>query len=138
MQGINVAGNSFSSSLLEMLPAHVASAPDSAYTGTQLVEVKTLDSIFDDMCAEGEQVYLKIDTQGCESKVLAGAKGVLDRIATIRLEMSLVPLYAGELLLEDMVRLLRELGYSPIAIEPGFFDPATGRLLQADGVFHRC
>ena len=39
---LNIAGNSFSSSLLEMLPAHVESAPESQYIGKEVVEVKRL------------------------------------------------------------------------------------------------
>src|SRR5215218_1126126 len=40
---INMAGNSQSSSLLEMLPAHVKSAPTSAYVGNEELTVSRLD-----------------------------------------------------------------------------------------------
>jgi hypothetical protein len=82
-------------------------------------------------------VYLKIDTQGFESKVIAGAEQVLSRIDTIQLEMSLVPLYEGELLFDEMCRLMMNKGYSLVSAEAGFSDETSGQLLQMDGIFHR-
>lgn len=43
---INVANNSESSSILNMLPTHLKSAPESKYIGTQEIEIKKIDSIF--------------------------------------------------------------------------------------------
>ena len=94
---INVAGNSVSSSLLDMLPSHERSAPESRYVSRQPVQVRTLDSMYDDVCAPTDNVYLKIDTQGFESKVLKGAERWLGRIRAVQMEMSLVPLYSGEI-----------------------------------------
>ena len=42
-----------------------------------------------------DRVFLKIDTQGYEAEVLAGAGGCSTRLAGIQLEMSLVPLLRG-------------------------------------------
>jgi hypothetical protein len=36
-----------------------------------------------------------------------------------------------------MHRRLQDMGYGLVAIEPGFADPATGQLLQVDGIYHR-
>lgn len=71
---INIAGNSYSSSLLEMLPAHLKSAPQSQYVGKETIEIRTLDSLFDAVCKSASSVYMKIDTQGFECKVLEGAR----------------------------------------------------------------
>jgi hypothetical protein len=53
------------------------------------------------------------------------------------MEMSLVPLYGTELLFDEMCILMREKGYTLIAIENGFSAPDTGQLLQIDGIFRR-
>ncbi|MFT4703252.1 MAG: FkbM family methyltransferase [Bradymonadia bacterium] len=135
---INVAGNSYSSSLLDMLPAHLKSAPESHYVGTEAIDVTTLDSLFERVCGTSKNIYMKIDTQGFESKVLKGAEKSLQRIDTVQMEMSLVPLYDGELLFNEMFALMTSKGYTLIAIENGFSDPASGQLLQLDGIFHRC
>jgi len=136
---INIAGNSYSSSILEMLPSHIKSAPDSKYIGKEHIELRTLDSVFESYNGNlnGERILLKIDTQGYEKNVIEGAKKPLKFIDTIQLEMSLVPLYDGELLFNEMYNLLYDKGYRLISIEPGFSDKETEQLLQVDGIFHR-
>lgn len=135
---INIAGNSYSSSVLEMLPSHLKSAPESKYIGKEKIEIKTLDSVFKYFInSDNEKILLKIDTQGYEKNVIEGASNSLKFIDTIQLEMSLIPLYEGELLFNEMYSLLYDKGYSLISIEPGFSDKETGQLLQVDGIFHR-
>lgn len=134
---LNVAGNSLSSSLLEMLPAHMEAAPESRYVATERVTTRRLDGLLDELCEPGVPIFLKIDTQGAEQKVLAGAGVALERIDTLQIEMSLVPLYSGQMLLLQMIAMLEKKGYELVGLEPGFSDPRTGRLLQADGIFHR-
>jgi len=134
---INVAGNSLSSSFLDILPTHLNAAPDSKYIGKEVIDVRSLDSMFEQVCKDASNIYMKIDTQGFESKVLRGAATSLSRIGTIQMEMSLVPLYGTELLFDEMCILMRENGYTLIAIENGFSVPGTAQLLQIDGIFRR-
>jgi len=136
-QEINVARNSYSSSLLDMLPSHVKSAPDSKYIGKELIEVKRLDSVFGELCKPTDRIYMKIDTQGFESQVLSGAEKSLFYIDTVQMEMSLMPIYEGELLFDEMFKLMRTKDYELIAIETGFTDKVTGQIFQVDGLFHR-
>ena len=82
-------------------------------------------------------MYLKIDTQGFEGRVLQGADRSLAEIDTIQIEMALTPLYEGEMTFIDLCQLLLGKGYVIVGLEPGFADPRTGQLLQADGIFHR-
>lgn len=137
MADINIAGNSQSSSLLGMLPAHLASAPESRYVGTERVEVKRLDDIYPSVVLDARSVYLKVDTQGFERPVIDGARGSLPMIGTIQLELSLVPLYEGEALFPEMLNFMREAGYRLVALEPTFANRASGELLQVDGIFRR-
>lgn len=134
---INVAGNSESSSLLEMLPAHMQAAPESEFVGTEDVKIQTLDAIFDDVCRLGERVYLKIDTQGFEGRVLKGADRCLNKIHAVQVEMPLTPLYDGEMTFSGLCQLLLGKGYTMVGLDPGFNDRRTGQLLQVDGIFHR-
>lgn len=134
---INIAANSVSSSLLKMLPNHTDAAPESRYVGTESVQIKTLDSILDTLCSKNASIFLKLDTQGFESRVLRGAKRCLPRIDTIQLEMSLVPLYKGEIPFHRMYEFLRGKGYELVSIEPVYFGEIPGQILQVDGVFHR-
>ncbi len=134
---INIAGNLYSSSLLDMLPNHIKSSPNSKYVGTEDIRIQRLDSIFTSVVKHAKNVYMKIDTQGYEEHVLNGAKSSLQYIDTLQLEMSLIPLYTSELLFNEMYQNLFEKGYKLIAVEPGFTDNQTGQLLQFDGIFHR-
>jgi FkbM family methyltransferase len=137
MATINVAANSESSSMLEMLPLHMEAAPESRFVGTEEVEIRTLDAIFDHLCHPGEGVYLKIDTQGFEGRVLRGADRCLPKIDTVQVEMSLTPLYSNELTFGELYQLLLGKGYAMVDLEPHFTNPQTGQLLQADAIFHR-
>lgn len=134
---MNIAANSTSSSVLDMLDRHRTAAPTSAYIATEEADVRRLDGIDHPFLREAAAPFLKIDTQGYESHVLAGAAGFLDRIRGLQIEMSLQPLYEGQVLWQEMIAQVETKGYRLWAMVPGFFDPTTGRLLQCDGVFFR-
>jgi len=132
---INIAGNSESSSLLPMLERHKNSAPQSAYIGSEIVKITRLDSIISSYLENDAKVFLKVDVQGYEQKVLEGAKDILPQVKGIQLEVSILPLYDGELLFRDMLSYMDHLGYSMTYINPTFFDVNTGQMLQADVIF---
>jgi len=134
---LNLAGNSVSSSVLPMLPSHVSAAPESHYIGSETVDLRTLDSISTELATDTERIFLKLDVQGFEYKVLQGAEQLLCRVAGIQIELSLVPLYDGEHLFHPMLHDLEERGYELWSVIPGFVDPNTSRLLQLDAIFFR-
>ena len=55
------------------------------------MEVRTLDSVFTSLACE-EPIYMKIDTQGFEDRVLRGAEQSISHITVIQLEMALAPM----------------------------------------------
>jgi len=134
---INIASNMDSSSLLNMLPSHLKSAPESAYIDKEIIEVITLDSIFNKYYVQNDNIYMKIDTQGFEKEVLEGSKNSLAKIKGIQLEMSIVPLYENSATYLEMIKFLYDLDYELFSIENGFSDFTTGRLLQFDGIFFK-
>jgi FkbM family methyltransferase len=134
---LNLAGNSASSSILSMLPLHASAAPESRYVGSETVDLRTLDSVSKQLVIDSERIFLKLDVQGFESKVLQGAEQFLSRVSGIQLELSLVPLYDGECLFHPMLHCLEERGYDLWSMVPGLVDPSTGRLLQMDAVLFR-
>lgn len=134
---INIAGNSYSSSLLPMGQKHIEAAPESGYVGRETIEVRTLDAMFGEIHRAAEHIFLKIDTQGFEDRVLAGGEDSLRLIDTVQLELSLVPVYEGAPLFEDLYSLMLSKGYRLSAMEEVFWHRETGQLLQIDGIFHR-
>jgi hypothetical protein len=120
-----------------MLPVHLDSAPDSLYVGQEMITVRRLDDITDHYYRPGNKLFVKIDTQGYEKRVLEGCRGSLDRIEGFQLELSLVPLYEGESLITEMITELKGRGYLLKLIETGHLDYRTGELLQVEGYFFR-
>jgi FkbM family methyltransferase len=134
---LNVASNSQSSSLLEMLSTHQEAAPRIRYTGAEKVAVLRLDDVAPAYISQSDKVFLKLDVQGYEKHVLRGASQLLPRLCGAQLEMSLVPLYRTETPFEDMLDIMFGHGFEPWALFPGFGDHRTGRMLQVNGVFFR-
>jgi len=134
---INISGNSDSSSFLNMLPVHIKHRPESKFIGTEKVNIKKLDSIFNNFYNEGDSVFLKIDAQGYEYNILEGAKNSLKYILGLQIEMSIEPLYEGEKLICEMIGYLRKKGYKLMSIEPVSIDYSTGQMFQVDGIFFK-
>lgn len=134
---INVSRNSWSSSLLPLGPRHLSNAPDSAYVGTEEVSLARLDSVAPDLLEDDDEVLMKLDVQGYELRALLGSERTLEHVDLIEAELSLVPLYPGQALLEEVVAFLSERGFAPVWLEPGLYDERADHLLQVDVIFER-
>jgi len=132
---IHVANNSVSSSLLPMLASHRTAAPESGFVATEAVAIVRLDSIAPRFLQDDKSIFIKIDVQGFEKKVLEGAPKLLQRTVGLQIELSLTPLYDGETLFQPMVEYLRAMDFDLWGLIPGFIDKRNGRLLQVDGIF---
>jgi FkbM family methyltransferase len=137
MADLNVAGNSSSSSLLPMTERHLQGAPESAFVGTERVEVAPLDALRGTMWQPGDKIFLKLDVQGYEQSVLEGARETLADVRVLQAELSLVPLYEGQVLMPELAERLRQAGFVLVALDSVFSDPRSAELLQVDGVFAR-
>lgn len=134
---IHVSANSYSSSALDMLESHLRAAPESRYVGEERVPLRRLDGLAAPYLRPDSVTLLKIDTQGFEDRVLAGASGILPRIAGIQLELSLVPLYAGQKLMPEMLHTLTNLGFATWGAWPELVEPGSGRILQLEMILLR-
>lgn len=135
---INVASNNgASSSILRMLEAHQRAAPDVAYVGLETVPIHRLDGVVETFLANARNVFLKVDVQGYELQVLRGARELIRRLEGIQLELSLVPLYEGQMLFSDLIDYVRGQDFDVWGVIPGLADNSNGRLLQADVIFFR-
>jgi FkbM family methyltransferase len=134
---IHVAGNSMSSSLLDMEPLHLRAAPKSAYVGTESVPIARLDSIWADIAGDADRVYLKMDVQGYELNVLGGAALCLSTVACVEAELSLAPLYRDQADFREVIAHLEKQGFRLFALEPCFEHPQSGQMLSMDGIFSR-
>lgn len=134
---MNVSGNSVSSSILEMLDQHTEAAPESAYIRAEQVQAMPLDEALAMVQDLPQNIFIKIDTQGYEEKVLDGAPDAISRAVGVQIELSLVPLYAGQALFREITERLTSRGFEIWSLFPGFTDKSSGRMLQCDAVLFK-
>lgn len=133
---LNISRFSMFSSLLETT-SYVNELDDgSVVQGHESIDVTTLDELWAERRLGG-RVLLKLDTQGYERPILLGARACLPQICSVQLELSLEPIYTGQPRIEEMIALLRELGFSMYTVWKGFEDHKTGAVLEVDGLFLR-
>ena len=136
-ESINISGNLASSSFLEMTSVHTSAVQTSSYVGTELAKVRKLDSIFSSIVGTNHKVFMKMDTQGMEEKILRGATNSLQYIDFIQAESSFVTLYQGEMLFIDFVQLMSEKGFQLRGVEQAFSDEVSGLGFQCDALFQK-
>ncbi|MBA3484937.1 MAG: FkbM family methyltransferase [Pirellulales bacterium] len=136
-QTIHVSHKSWSSSLLEVTEASTSAFPDSRAVSSESIDVRRLDSVFHELDVDGARIWLKVDTQGYEMRVLEGAVNSLAQVAMLQLELAFVPMYEGQALFHDVYHWVLAHGFRLGSLECLNWDPESGELLWLDGVFHR-
>jgi len=125
-----------SSSLLPMAELHKQAFPTSAGQTTETVEVKRLDDVLNAFDLKRE-VLMKIDVQGYEDKVIAGAPETVEKTKAIIIEVSFRELYEGQPLFERVFELLNAKGFRYMGNLYQLLNPVDGAPLQADALFVR-
>jgi FkbM family methyltransferase len=132
----HVNAYSHSSSALPLTQAHREAFPDARETRTTTVKVSTLDRVF-----AGTElprpVLLKLDVQGYEARVLRGGAETLKHVDYVVLEASFKPLYEGEMLFMDVVRLMEGHGFRFERPVGWLAAPRSREILQMDALFVR-
>lgn len=125
-----------SSSLLPMLDLHRDAFPFTQRTTAIEVPVRTLDGLLRGRELD-DPVFLKIDVQGYEARVLAGASETLRRCHMILTEVSVEKLYEGEPLAHEIIAWLASAGFRLVGAVDFLRHPGDGRTLQMDLLFAR-
>jgi FkbM family methyltransferase len=131
---LHVASKPGSSSLLPMRREHESGAPGVITTGVETVRVARLDALG---LVVPSPILLKLDVQGYEDRVVAGAVETLREVALIECELSLDELYEGQPTFRRMIDLLGDHGFEIIDLDPFFYAKTDGRVLSIDGIFSR-
>jgi FkbM family methyltransferase len=106
-------------------------------TAEEEVEVRRLDEVLDDVPGPRPQrVYLKLDTQGFDLEVFAGAAGVLDRIVALQSEVSVRQIYAGMPSYLEALATYQQAGFDLTGLYPVTRDPQM-RIVEYDAVMIR-
>jgi len=132
-RSLHVARMRAASSLLLPSEAMSRCEPGLVPVAEETVSVIRLDDLDDRHIAQAERILLKIDVQGTELDVLAGAKTALARVVALEMEVSLREVYRGQQNgLCDVLRFLGDSGLQCVWIERGYQHPVTRHMVQAD------
>jgi FkbM family methyltransferase len=128
-----------SSSFLPMTTAHEDAYPESRGASRVEVPVRRLDDVAPEL-ALVDNVLVKIDVQGYESRVLQGGEATLRRCAVALIETSFVPLYRDQPLFAEVLSRMQALGFAFLGNLWQHDDRTSGCPLFADSLFvsERC
>jgi FkbM family methyltransferase len=130
----HVNEHSHSSSILPLAESHRKAFPNAQEKETISVKVSTLDDVFNSIELKSP-ILLKLDVQGYEAQTLRGGLKTLQRVDYVILEASFKPMYEGEMVFMDIVRLMEEYGFSFLRPVGWLSHPKTGEILQMDALF---
>ena len=99
--------------------------PDARVSSTVVVEQQRLDELWEELIDPSERVFVKLDVQGYEDRVLDGARICLDHWRGMQVEMSLVPLYSGGAQFDAIMAFAKAAGFSLMSLDAGFWDKST-------------
>lgn len=80
---------------------------------------------------------MKLDIQGSDLEVFAGAADEAAHVVGVLTEASLLPLYEGAPSWPDTIRVIGGAGFAAAGVFPVATDVATARLVEVDLVFVR-
>jgi len=132
-----ISENSVASSVLPLTGEMDVYSPDARYRASELVPIHTLDVAAEKALSTARRPFLKVDVQGYEEQVLAGAPRTLARLVGLQIELSFVELYRGQKLYAEFVSWIEREGFVVHRLVPSFVDATTGRWLQADVIAFR-
>lgn len=134
---INVSDASVFSSLNSTLPTAADLFPQSKVIRQETINVARLDNLFAGF-PKG-RAFLKIDTQGYERQVIAGAGRCISEFLGVQMELSIIHLYEGTWQFHEAIACMGDLGFEISTIIPVNFDPNDPMaLLEVDCIFRKC
>jgi FkbM family methyltransferase len=125
-----------SSSLHEMLPAHVAAWPHTEIESKISVQVARLDAVAPTLDLK-KPIFAKLDVQGHELAVIRGGRATLSLCERVMLECNFAPLYKGQPSFNQLHDELHSLGFLFDGFISPLRHPKTLEQLSADAVFYR-
>jgi len=99
---------------------------------TENVRIESLDNAIKPYISSKSKLLLKIDVQGFEPQVLAGATKILKQAQALILEVGLIPLYENELPYLELLTWLRKKGFHAVYFSPVMKKQKLGEAYQLD------
>lgn len=105
----------------------------------ETVRIRRLAEVLDEITIglPSERIFLKMDTQGFDLRVVEGALPILDRIAGIQTEVAAKPIYEGSPSFTEHITFLTRLGYELAGFFPVTRDLDGLRAIEFDCILVR-
>lgn len=101
------------------------------------VELRRLDGMLDELLAGAQRPFLKLDTQGYDLDVFAGAGERVKDFVGVQSELALMEIYKGMPRLPEALAVYEEAGFEIAALYPISRQTKTARVLEYDAVLVR-
>jgi FkbM family methyltransferase len=125
-----------SSSFLRVSDCSKTEFPDTAHEVATRVQMARLDDVL--ATADlSDDVFIKIDVQGFEDRVISGGHQIFSKARYVLIEMSFVPLYVGQPLFGQVHAQLANLGYELAGIKNQICANTSGQPLFAHCLYIR-
>ena len=111
-------------------------SPYNVIDHTEIVQVRTLDTVLGELRGQheiGQNLYLKIDTQGFDLEVLKGAENSLVEILALQTELSCQHIYKNMPDYMEVLAALQKRGYQMSGLFPVWLDTLL-RIIECDAV----
>lgn len=122
------------SSMLPLGATRLSDFPESVIRQEIKVPVESLDHLFMSRKLT-PPILLKIDVQGFEYEVIAGAANFLKKVKWVVMEVSFTDLYEGEADFASIFNLLESKGFLFLRPLNMHFSPKTGEVIEMDALF---
>lgn len=130
-----IYGNA-TSSILEMSENHKNNFPEFVNTKKEEINLITLDEFFQKNSLK-KNIFLKIDVQGYEDKVLIGGENMLKHVKIVQMETTFMEMYKGEKLFDYYLTFMKNNGFELYGFTTLAYDRKLGQPSYADAFFVR-
>lgn len=106
---------------------------------TETVQIRKLDTLMGDRLngVDRLRLMLKLDTQGYDLHVVRGAQTLMNAVALLQAELSVVPIYEGMPPCWEAIQAFMHLGFKPAAMYPVTLSADGAHIIEFDFVFSR-
>ncbi|SEK28141.1 FkbM family methyltransferase [Nitrosovibrio tenuis] len=136
-QKINVMKSDQFSSFLQPTHKHIDGYRNlNVVDHTEEIAVRSLDDVLPELKIDSvaANIYLKLDTQGFDMEVIAGAKNALKNICALQTEVSVLNIYEDMPSIEHVIVEMRNLEFDLVGMFPVNHDHNL-RVIEYDAVF---
>jgi FkbM family methyltransferase len=134
---LNLTARTPFSSFREPLAEAMESFPGAAVQAQEEVTVRRLDDVIEDCLPRPDsRVFLKLDTQGWDLEVLAGATRSMAAVVCLQSEISVRPIYRGMPRYLEALQVMEAMGFELTGLFPVARD-AELRIVELDCVMVR-